>query len=203
MGAACFEEDTVGSEDNVMLKYKRILQLLSLASALVFVNPYIFGGRVHGETHFIESLALIKFDEKIEAPDFALKDLSGNEMRLKDFRGKVIFLNFWTTWCPACLVEMPSMEKLYREFKNKDFVILAVDMQEDSETVRKFKARFKLSFPILLDTDGVVAAYYGVRGIPATYFVDREGNLYAAAMGARDWAGEDARQLVRNLLNKK
>ena len=129
-------------------------------------------------------------------------DLSGNEVRLEDYRGKVVFLNFWTTWCPACKVEMPSMEKLYREFKSKGFVILAVDMQEDSETARKFKTKFELSFPILLDTDGVVASYYGVRAIPATYFIDRAGYLYAAAMGARDWAGEDAFQLIKHLLDQ-
>ena len=138
---------------------------------------------------------------KFKAQNFALKDLNGNEVHLENYRGKVIFLNFWTTWCPACLVEMPSMEKLYKEFKNKDFTILAVDMQEDSETVKKFKAKFKLSFPILLDTDGVVASYYGVRGIPATYFIDRAGYLYAAAMGARDWASEDAFLLIKHLLD--
>lgn len=97
---------------------------------------------------------------------------------------------------------MPSMEKLYIKFKNNDFIILAVDMQEDSETVRKFKAKFKLSFPILLDEEGVVASYYGVTGIPATYFIDRAGYLYAAAMGARDWASEDAFQLIKHLLDK-
>ena len=185
-----------------MKKYGRNLHLFSLAIVIVFLNPYIFGDRAHGETHFMESLSLIRFDEKIKAQNFALKDLNGNEVHLEGYRGKVVFLNFWTTWCPACLVEMPSMEKLYREFKNKDFVILAVDMQEDSETVRKFKAKFKLSFPILLDTDGIVSSYYGVNAIPVTYFIDRAGYLYAAAMGARDWASEDAFQLIKHLLDR-
>ena len=169
---------------------------------MVFLNSYVFEDRARGETHFIESLSLVRFDEKVKAQNFALKDLNGNLVHLEDYRGKVIFLNFWTTWCPACLVEMPSMEKLYGEFKNRDFIILAVDMQEDPETVRKFKDKFKLSFPILLDIDGVVASYYGVRGIPATYFIDREGYLYAAAMGARDWASEDAFLLIKHLIDK-
>ena len=169
---------------------------------MVFLQPHIFEDRARAETHFIESLSLIKFDEKIKAQNFVLKDLNGNLVRLDDFRGTVVFLNFWATWCPPCRVEMPSMEKLYKEFKNKKFIILAVDMQEGSETVRKFKEKFKLSFPILLDEDGVVASYYGVRGIPATYFIDREGYLYAVAMGARDWASEDALELIRHLLFK-
>lgn len=185
-----------------MLKYTGIILLFSLTLVLVLFNPYIFDDRARGESHFIESLSLIRIEEKIEAQNFALMDLRGNEVRLKDFRGKVVFLNFWTTWCPACRVEMPSMEKLYREFKNKNFVILAVDMQEDSETVRKFKTMFDLSFPILLDTDGVVSAYFGVNAIPATYLIDRAGYLYAVAMGARDWAGEDAFQLIKHMLDE-
>ena len=185
-----------------MVKNRRILNLLAIALYFAFFNLYVFEGRARGESHFIESLSLIRIDENIKAQNFALEDLNGNIVHLKDHFGKVIFLNFWTTWCPACLVEMPSMEKLYRGFKNKDFIILAVDMQEDSETVRKFKAKFKLSFPILLDTDGVVASYYGVKAIPATYFIDRMGYLYAAAMGARDWGGEDALLLINHLLDK-
>ena len=185
-----------------MIKYGRNLHLFALTIIIVFLHPYVFEDRARGETHFIESLSLIRIDEKIMAQNFSLKNLNGNVVHLENYRGKVIFLNFWTTWCPACLVEMPSMEKLYKEFKDKDFIILAVDMQEDSETVNKFKAKFKLSFPILLDTDGVVASYYGVNAIPATYLIDRAGNLYAAALGARDWASEDAFQLIKHLLDK-
>ena len=185
-----------------MKKLGRNLNRFLLTIAIVILNSYVFEDRAHAETHFLESLSLVRFDEKIKVENFALKDLNDNVVHLEDYRGKVIFLNFWTTWCPACLVEMPSMEKLHQEFKEKDFVILAVDMQEDSEQVKKFKARFKLSFPILLDTDGVVAAYFGVNAIPVTYFIDRAGYLYAAAMGARDWASEDAFQLIKHLLEK-
>ena len=185
-----------------MKKTGKYFYLFSIVLLLFFLNPYIFKERARGETHFVESLALVRFGEKVKAQNFALKDLKGNEVHMEDYRGKVIFLNFWATWCQACLVEMPSMEKLYRELKNKDFIILAVDMQEDLEQVIKFKEKFELSFPILLDTDGVVASYYGVNAIPATFLVDRAGYLYAAAMGARDWASEDAFLLIKHLLDK-
>jgi thiol-disulfide isomerase/thioredoxin len=185
-----------------MKKTGKYFHLFSIVLLLFFLNPYIFKERARGETHFMESLALVRFDEKVKAQNFALKDLKGNEVHMEDYRGKVIFLNFWATWCQACLVEMPSMEKLYRELKNKDFIILAVDMQEDLEQVIKFKKKFDLSFPILLDTDGVVASYYGVNAIPATYIIDRGGYLYAAAIGARDWASEDAFLLIKHLLDK-
>jgi peroxiredoxin len=184
-----------------MKKFGRNFYLLSITLGLFFLNPFTFENRAQGDTHFIESLALIRFDEKVKAQNFALKDLNGNEVHLEDYRGKVIFLNFWTTWCQACLVEMPSMEKLYGEFKDKNFIILAVDMQEDSEKVRKFKEKFKLSFPILLDAEGVVASYYGVNAIPVTYLIDHPGYLYAVALGARDWASEDAFELIQYLLD--
>ena len=186
-----------------MKKTGKYFYLFSIVLLLFFLNPYVFKERARGETHFTESLALVRFDEKLKAQNFALKDLNGNDVHLEDYRGKVIFLNFWATWCQACLVEMPSMEKLYRELKNKDFIILAVDMQEDLEQVIKFKEKFELSFPILLDTDGVVASYYGVNAIPATYIIDRGGYFYAAALGARDWASEDAFLLIKHLLEKK
>jgi len=185
-----------------MKKAGKYFQLFRIVFLIFIFSSYIFKDQTSGAADFIESLALIRFDEKIMAQNFALKDLNGHLVHLKDYRGKVVLLNFWATWCMPCLVEMPSMEKLYNKFKNDDFVILAVDMQEDSETVKKFKERFKLSFPILLDEEGVVATYYGVRGIPATYFIDREGYLFAAAMGARDWASADALMLVKHMLDK-
>lgn len=185
-----------------MKKMGKYFRLLSIVLLIAIFSSNIFTYQASGETDFIESLSLIRIDENIKVQNFALTDLDGNEVHLENYLGKVIFLNFWTTWCPPCLVEMPSMEKLYGEFKNRDFIILAVDMQEDPETVRKFKDKFKLSFPILLDIEGVVASYYGVKGIPATYFIDREGYLYAAAMGARDWASEDAFLLIKHLIDK-
>jgi peroxiredoxin len=176
--------------------------VLSLAVIILSLNLIILEGNARGDGHFIESLSLIRFDEKVKAQNFALKNLNGNVVQLEDFRGKVVFLNFWATWCPPCRIEMPSMEKLYNKFKDDHFTILAVDMQEDSETVKRFTERFKLSFPILLDEEGTVGAYYGVMALPATYFIDREGFLYAAALGARDWSSEDAFQLIKHLLEK-
>jgi len=177
--------------------YSRQFRIVFL---ILIFSAYLFEDQASGEADFIKSLALIRFDEKIVAQNFSLKDLNGQVVHLNDYRGKVIFLNFWATWCPPCIVEMPSMEKLYNEFKGEDFVILAVDMQEDFETVKRFKEKFNLTFPILLDEEGVVATYYGVMGLPATYFIDRQGYLYAAAMGARNWASEDAVLLIRHLL---
>jgi thiol-disulfide isomerase/thioredoxin len=89
--------------------------------------------------------------QRLESIDFELQDLSGSTRRLSDYRGKVVFLNFWATWCGPCRFEMPSMEKLYRRFKDKGLEIVAVNLQEDRASVQRFVDQYGLSFPVLLD----------------------------------------------------
>jgi peroxiredoxin len=95
------------------------------------------------------------------------------------------------------------MEKLYTEFKHRDFTILAVDLKEGTRKVRAFKERFKLTFPILLDSDGRVGSEYGVISIPTTYLIDREGYVIGGALGPRDWASKEAFELINQLLITK
>jgi peroxiredoxin len=123
-------------------------------------------------------------------------------VNLENLKGKIVFLNFWATWCPACRDEMPSMEKLYTKFKDKDFIMLAVNLREKPKTVRSFKEEYRLNFPILLDTDGSVSYRYGVRSIPATFLIDREGHLIGRAVGARDWASDLAFNLINQLTSQ-
>jgi peroxiredoxin len=98
---------------------------------------------------------------------------------------------------------MPSMEKLYTEFKDRDFRMLAVDLREGAKKVRAFKEKFKLNFPILLDSDGSVGSMYGVRSIPTTYLIDRRGNVIGGALGARNWASKEAFEFFDHLLITK
>jgi thiol-disulfide isomerase/thioredoxin len=132
--------------------------------------------------------------------DFASPTPEGAVVRLSDFRGKVVFLNFWASWCPACREEMPSMERLYREFKDRGFVILAVDLQEGRQAVAAFMKQLGLTFPALLDEDGTVSGRYGVRFIPTTYLVGKDGELLGRVVGPKDWASLPARQLIASLL---
>jgi peroxiredoxin len=94
------------------------------------------------------------------------------------------------------------MEKLYTKFKDKDFIMLAVNLREKPKTVRSFKEEYRLNFPILLDTDGSVSYRYGVRSIPATFLIDREGHLIGRAVGARDWASDLAFNLINQLTSQ-
>jgi peroxiredoxin len=137
------------------------------------------------------------------APDFTLSDLEGNLRRLSDFRGKVVLLNFWATWCPPCRAEMPSMEVLYQAYNNQGLEILAVasDVQ-GAAIVQPFMDGYHLSFPALLDTTGRVSGMYGVRSIPISYVLDRQGRIVSREIGARNWAHAEARALIVSLLSE-
>ncbi|MBI3121735.1 MAG: TlpA family protein disulfide reductase [candidate division NC10 bacterium] len=138
------------------------------------------------------------------APDFVLPTLAGPPIRLSDHQGKVVLLNFWATWCPPCRAEMPSMEKLYRAYRDRGLVILAVSGDRTGRSVvESFVQERGVTFPILLDSPGEVFAQYGVRGLPTSYLLDRQGRIVSADIGARDWSGKAARQVVERLMAEK
>ncbi|MDR1903798.1 MAG: TlpA family protein disulfide reductase [Treponema sp.] len=119
--------------------------------------------------------------------DFTLPLLDGKNVKLSSFKGKVVFLNFWATWCPPCRNEMPSMEVLYQRYRNKGLEFLAVDVMEGKEEVSSFMKDFSLSFPAALDSSGNVSGLYGIRGIPTTFIIDRQGMIIVASIGGREW----------------
>ncbi|MBI2524980.1 MAG: TlpA family protein disulfide reductase [Candidatus Rokubacteria bacterium] len=138
-----------------------------------------------------------------EAPDFTLATPVGQRVRLADLRGQAVLLNFWATWCPPCRLEMPAMERLYREFRDQGFVILAVDLDESPKLVAKFMSDFRLSFPAPIDPGSRVAALYRVPGVPTTFLIDRRGRMLGVAVGPREWATPEGRTLIRGLLDRR
>ena len=135
------------------------------------------------------------------APDFVLNTLDGREVRLSDYRGHVVFLNFWATWCGPCKIEMPAMERLYREHRREGFAILAVSSDPEGPAVtRPYRDALGLTFTIAHDPDAVVMRLYGVRTLPVTFLVDRQGVITHRIFGARDWEDTEARDGVRRLL---
>ncbi|MCC6544562.1 MAG: TlpA family protein disulfide reductase [Nitrospirae bacterium] len=145
-------------------------------------------------------LGIQEFSSPLEAKEFTLKDVSNKQVNLKDFRGKVIMLNFWATWCGPCREEMPSMEKLYRQFKGKGFVILAVASGEDINSVNKFIKHYNLTFPALIDSDYKVSDNYKVWALPTTYFINSKGQIIGKAQGGRNWDTRQANQYISSLL---
>jgi peroxiredoxin len=123
-------------------------------------------------------------EQKRQKADFTLKDLQGRQWTLSQLRGKVVLVNFWATWCPPCRKEMPDLDALYAEFKEKGLVILAIS-DEDPGKVQPFIAEHKYSYPILLDPGDKVTKLMAVEGIPRSFVYDREGKLVAQAMDMR------------------
>ena len=118
------------------------------------------------------------------APDFTLVDLEGNPVTLSDFRGKTVFVNFWATWCPPCRAEMPEIESLYQEYKDRGVVVIGVDIMEAQAQVRQYVQQGGYSWIFVLDTSGKVAVDYRITAIPTSFFIDKDGIIQVVAIGA-------------------
>ncbi len=120
------------------------------------------------------------------APNFGLQSTSGQSVRLSQFRGRPVLLNFWATWCPPCRAEMPLVQKVFENqaLADRGLAIMGIDLGEDPETVKGFLKSNGLSFPVLLDTQQIVAGEYNIRSIPTTFFVNKDGIIRDVRIGA-------------------
>jgi len=141
---------------------------------------------------------------KVAPRDFSLPlaapGVMGKLQGLSELKGKVVFLNFWATWCGPCRAEMPSMQVLYDSYNEKGLEILAVNCGEKQDQVLSFLKANKLSFPAALDADGKVSSVYGIQAIPTTYLSDRDGNIIARVMGSINWDTPKVRAALEKLL---
>jgi len=146
---------------------------------------------------------VIVYSSQEKAIPFKLKTLDGKTMSLADHKGKVIFLNFWATWCKPCLLEMPAMEKLYQTMKGKDFIILAISSDEDLNKIRETLNRLKprATFPILLK-DNDVQTNYRVGAIPVTYLIGKDGKIIGKVIREHNWSSPEAIQLFNFLVKQ-
>ena len=145
-------------------------------------------------------LGLVTYNPTLKIPSFETFTIDGKRVLLSDLKGKIVFLNFWATWCPPCRREMPSMEKLHNHFKGKDLVILAVSIGEDPVTVEAFLRDNPYTFSITCNRDGSLGHKYASRGVPTTYILNREGDIIASRLGAREWDDNDCISLFTKLL---
>jgi len=158
---------------------------------------------------FITTLNKVKLEPfKVEypaeaflAPSFELESLSGGKVSLPDYRGKVVFINFWATWCSTCEVEMPSMEKLYQKYKDHGFEMLTISVDKDQSLIEPFMKKYNLTFPVLLDPDSEVAKKdYKTTGVPETFIVNREGIIVFKRVGPDDWASDEMMEAFAQLV---
>ena len=130
------------------------------------------------------------------APDFKLKDTKGNTWELSKLRGKVVFVNFWATWCPPCRAEMPSMQTLYQSMPQDKFVMLAILSNDEPLRAEALATKIGATFPILQDPGSPIATAYGITGVPETYIVDTEGILRQKFIGPRPWDSQGAKDML-------
>jgi peroxiredoxin len=140
------------------------------------------------------------FQEKRAAKDFTLQSIDGKTITLSALKGNVVFLNFWATWCPPCRAEMPSMDGLYRRFKDSGLEMVAVDIMEEQPAVGAFIRKGNFAFPAAIDSDGKVSSAYGIQAVPATFVLDRDGAIILSAVGGRDWNTPEVAAAFETLL---
>lgn len=149
----------------------------------------------------VAALALVKPKPVQPAREFSVTTPDNRQLRLSDFKGKVVFLNFWATWCKPCEEEMPAMERLHQRFKDKGLVVLAISEDSDGAAVIvPYVKKHRLTFPVGVDPKMSVAGLYGVWAIPSTFIIDKRGNRALYANGPREWDGPHAQALFESLL---
>lgn len=136
------------------------------------------------------------------APDFALKSDSGENLRLSEFRGEVVMINFWASWCGPCRQEMPLLDEIYAQYQPMGFTILGVNVEEDSTKARKMLGDAPVNFPVLFDNDSEVSKLYNVVAMPSTVLVDRNGNVRYLHQGYKPGYEEAYQQQVRALIRE-
>ena len=175
------------------------------APVIIFLIVILFGILILLQTKdsFYNVSSGSQVAKGLPAPNFSLPDLDGKMVSLSDYRGKVVLLNIWATWCPPCVEEMPSMEKLYQELQGEGLEILAVSIDESgAQEVLPFMQKHKLSLPALTDTKGTIKSLYQTTGVPESFIIDKDGILVEKVIGPRDWAVPEAIRFFRNLIRR-
>ena len=152
-----------------------------------------------------ENIAGLKEIKKIEigkpAPDFVLQDVSGDTWKLSSLKGKVVFINFWASWCKPCRDEMPSMEALNKAMAGQPFQMLAIVFNDDLDTANRFARRLGVTFPVLVNPEPELTEAYMITGVPETFLIDADGILRHRFIGPYNWDTPEMRTLVQELLN--
>lgn len=174
-----------------MIRCHKLLIVLPLLAGLLFSMQ-------------LDARSLSPYVGDPEPASLELKDLDGKRRSLDEFKGQVVLVNFWATWCPPCRAEMPSMWRLQNGFRDKPFRILAVNMGESDIEVNTFLPdKMKRDFIILMDRDGSALKRWKVYAFPTTYVIDRQGKIRFGLFGATEWDSAENRQVIEKLLTEK
>lgn len=164
--------------------------------SVLFISTLLLSAIAYSYT---DGTSLTEMPSNIPAPDFTLQDSDGNTHRLSDYRGKVVIINFWATWCPPCREEMPAMQRAWEIIQKEDMVMLGINLGEDEDTIFAFTANYPVEFPLLMDEDSSATRDWPVAGLPTTYIVDPDGNVAFRAVGGRAWDAPEILDRLRAL----
>ena len=169
---------------------------VALVTALWLLMSPVLGAQVAS----LESQHMQRLDEA--APDFLLRDASGKTLQLADLRGHGVILHFWATWCEPCREELPTLEAMVRQLADSGVILVAVAVDEESDTarVRRYAHELGVSFPVYLAGAGTISDRYWSWGVPATYLIDLQGRLVARSLGPRNWASPSMHALITQLV---
>ena len=188
----------VNTEETPARKYTRVLSTI-LFVVIACVLLIVFIREEKGST--LQTTKPIQ--PGLKAPNFTFPDIHGKEVSLSEYRGKVVLVNVWATWCPPCRKEMPSMQKLYDKFKGGNFEILAVSIDSQGrEVVAPLIEKMNLTFPALLDPGETIKPLYGITGVPESFIIDKDGVLVEKIIGPINWATPDVFLSFKVLIRK-
>jgi len=185
----------------IKLKSPSGLARLSIFAVCLWLAPFLCLANPVADA--LEKMQIDAPKARLPAPSFQINDLTGKPVRLGDYDGRVILLNFWATWCIPCREEMPALQQLWEKFRDHGFTIIAISADSDTAAVEKFVAKTSLTYPVLMDMDNSVQSAYEVMAIPMTYLISHDGKLSGRIMGIRDWASPEAFELIDALLLQK
>ena len=175
--------------------------LIAMLMLCVIQLSVIDDARAHDPSQ--HGFAMVVFERPFPAPEFSIQDLDGKLRTLSSYSGQYVLLNFWATWCPPCLAEMPSMERLHQRFSDRQFTVVAASSDETgAAAVRPFIEKLGVTFAVLLDVKKEMAGVYGARDLPLSFLINPQGQVIAAAKGARDWASKQAIEVIGELIAK-
>jgi peroxiredoxin len=179
------------------MKSRWIAAVAAACAVALLTVPWMLRGAGSGE----EKLAKPAADAKAKDPanlDITLKDMNGGAVRLADYKGKVIVLNFWATWCGPCQAEIPELIDTYESYKDKGVVVLGVSIDDTAEMLRTYAAQKKMTYPVLLMQDELEEAYGPLLGVPITFFIGRDGLIHEKHFGPV--SKEQVEQEIKSLL---
>jgi len=186
-----------------MEEKEKPINLTAAISVFLTITTLLVVGSLKQNSSFFQSANQAPVRVGLPAPDFTFPGLDRKKISLSDYRGKVVFVNIWATWCPPCVEEMPSMQKLYQNLKGEHFEILAVSIDsKGAKVVAPFMKKYKLTFPALIDSMGTIKRIYKTTGVPESYIIDKDGILAKKVIGPLDWSQPDILRLFRDLIQK-